>query len=391
MNRLKNLDYLIFIPYVILCAVGIVMVYSASANIGTQNGGSPLSYLVKQVAYVVMSFIIVMFMTAVNIDKLRNKSVLLFTWIVFIFALAGLLVFGKTVNGAAGWIPLGPINIQPAEFVKFYLIIQIAHSITSRSDDLMFSKREWCRVMVSIGFRALVLIVLIFLQPDLGGAAINFMIAFIMIMASGINWKYALGSIGGLVALVLFGIKFILIPISHTSFADSSYKIQRIIAFTDPFHHAQGAGQQLVNSYYAISNGGLFGVGLGNSIQKTGYLPEPNTDFIMSILTEELGAIAAVIVIGLVALIVARTILLGTRSKSQFQSLICYGIATYITIQTLFNIGGVVGLLPITGVTFPFVSYGGSSMLTLSLCLGLLLNISGRQRREREMTQLAVN
>ncbi len=125
-------------------------------------------------------------------------------------------------------------------------------------------------------------------------------------------------------------------------------------------------------------------MGLGNSVQKTGYLPEPNTDFIMSILTEELGAIVAFLVLALLTVIILRTVQIGVRSNSPYQSLICYGVATYMSIQTFFNMGGVLGVLPITGVTFPFISYGGSSILTLSFCLGVVLNISSRQRIARK-------
>ncbi|KIO95567.1 Cell division protein FtsW [Levilactobacillus brevis] len=151
----------------------------------------------------------------------------------------------------------------------------------------------------------------------------------------------------------------------------------------NPFEHSQSVGQQLVNSYYALSNGGIFGVGWGNSIQKTGYLPEPNTDFIMAILAEELGLITALAVIMLLFVIILRTTLVGVRSNSTYQALICYGAATYLTVQTLFNLGGVLGMLPITGVTFPFISYGGSSTWTLALVLGLVMNISARQKRYR--------
>ncbi|WP_369395645.1 FtsW/RodA/SpoVE family cell cycle protein [Lentilactobacillus senioris] len=126
------------------------------------------------------------------------------------------------------------------------------------------------------------------------------------------------------------------------------------------------------------------GVGLGNSIQKTGYLPEPNTDFIMAILSEELGVLTVIMILFLLMVIVCRCVLLGIRSNDTFQSLVCYGGATYLTVQSLFNIGGVIGALPITGVTFPFISYGGSSILTLSLCIGVILNISDKQRQERQ-------
>lgn len=391
MSRFKNLDYFLFIPYIIMSVIGIIMVYSASANIGIQNGGSPLSYFKKQLFYVILSVIIVVLMSRFKLSKLRNKQFLSSLEIIFFVVLVGLLAFGATINGAAGWIRVGPFSLQPAEFVKFFLIIRLANIIDAKQDIITRSAADWWGQLWPTMVRCGILIILIFAQPDAGGAAINFAIVFVIFMTSGISWKKAVSFLFGGVVLVYAAINFILVPMSKSSMFSNSYQLQRIIAFTNPFGHATGAGQQLVNSYYAISNGGLFGVGLGNSVQKTGYLPEPNTDFIMSILTEELGAIGAICVMALLTFIIARTVLIGIRSNSTYQSLICYGVATYLTIQTLFNMGGVLGALPITGVTFPFISYGGSSILTLSLCLGLVLNVSNRQREARRALQATTN
>ncbi|MDM7517509.1 FtsW/RodA/SpoVE family cell cycle protein [Lentilactobacillus sp. TOM.63] len=391
MSRFKNLDYFLFIPYIIMSVIGIIMVYSASANIGIQNGGSPLSYFKKQLFYVILSVIIVVLMSRFKLSKLRNKQFLSSLEIIFFVVLVGLLAFGATINGAASWIRVGPFSLQPAEFVKFFLIIRLANIIDAKQDIITRSAADWWGQLWPTMVRCGILIILIFAQPDAGGAAINFAIVFVIFMTSGISWKKAVSFLFGGVVLVYAAINFILVPMSKSSMFSNSYQLQRIIAFTNPFGHATGAGQQLVNSYYAISNGGLFGVGLGNSVQKTGYLPEPNTDFIMSILTEELGAIGAICVMALLTFIIARTVLLGIRSNSTYQSLICYGVATYLTIQTLFNMGGVLGALPITGVTFPFISYGGSSILTLSLCLGLVLNVSNRQREARRALQATTN
>lgn len=387
--RLKNLDYVIFIPYIIMSIIGVVMVYSASANIALQNGGSPLSYLIKQLIFVILSIVIVAVMTAMNIKYLRKQRFLKFLLYVFILVLIGLLVVGKTINGAAGWIHLGPVNIQPAEFVKFFLIIWLADVIDKGQPEITLSFRSWWDQMKWPLFFTAVLIGLILKQPDSGGAAINLSIAFILFNCSGYSWKRALTVIYGCVVAALLAFEFILVPMAKSDAFSDSYQLQRIVAFTNPFGHAQGTGQQVVNSYYAISNGGLFGVGLGNSVQKTGYLPEPNTDFIMSILTEELGAITAFLVLALLTIIILRTVQIGVRSNSTYQSLVCYGVATYMSIQTFFNMGGVLGVLPITGVTFPFISYGGSSILTLSFCLGLVLNISSRQRMARSSLKVA--
>ncbi len=354
------------------------MVYSASANINAQNGGSPFGYFIKQLSFALIGFILVMIVTSLNIKKLRSPMLLKVFGIILGIILLYLLFFGSKINGAAGWVHVGGLSIQPSEFTKFYLIILLADAITKNQSTLLDSPKSWWKEMEKPLIITIVIIGLIFLQPDTGGAAINFMIVFIMLMASGFSSKKALAGISAFFVAMIFLIYKVLPLLSGIKRFANSYQFQRIIAFTQPFSHAKTSGTQLVNSYYAISNGGLFGVGLGNSVQKTGYLPEPNTDFIMAVLTEELGAIGTFCVIVLLAIIILRTIQLGVKVDDPYQSLICYGVATYLTIQALFNFGGVVGLLPITGVTFPFISYGGSSMFALALCIGLVLNISRR-------------
>lgn len=381
MRKLKYLDYWLLVPYMILSIFGIVMVYSASADIGTQNGGSPGSYLVKQAIYVVLGLMILTVMVLMNLQKLRDKTVLKYAGYVALGSLFLLLVMGQTINGAAGWFHVGPVSIQPAEFVKFYLIIWLANVIAQRQDRIQLE--GWWVTMRQPLIICCGIVGLILLQPDLGGATINGAIIFVMILASGFNSRLAKTIFVG-AFFIIVGVFFpILIKISELGFAKKVYQLQRIVAFVNPFEHSQSVGQQLVNSYYALSNGGIFGVGWGNSIQKTGYLPEPNTDFIMAILAEELGLITALAVIMLLFVIILRTTLVGVRSNSTYQALICYGAATYLTVQTLFNLGGVLGMLPITGVTFPFISYGGSSTWTLALVLGLVMNISARQKRYR--------
>lgn len=381
MRKLKYLDYWLLVPYMILSIFGIVMVYSASADIGTQNGGSPGSYLVKQAIYVVLGLMILTVMVLMNLQKLRDKTVLKYAGYVALGSLFLLLVMGQTINGAAGWFHVGPVSIQPAEFVKFYLIIWLANVIAQRQDRIQLE--GWWVTMRQPLIICCGIVGLILLQPDLGGATINGAIIFVMILASGFNSRLAKTIFVGAFFIIVVFFFPILIKISELGFAKNVYQLQRIVAFVNPFEHSQSVGQQLVNSYYALSNGGIFGVGWGNSIQKTGYLPEPNTDFIMAILAEELGLITALAVIMLLFVIILRTTLVGVRSNSTYQALICYGAATYLTVQTLFNLGGVLGMLPITGVTFPFISYGGSSTWTLALVLGLVMNISARQKRYR--------
>ncbi|WP_137597952.1 FtsW/RodA/SpoVE family cell cycle protein [Paucilactobacillus kaifaensis] len=378
-KKFRFLDYYLVIPYLLLCLIGIVMVYSSSADIASQNGGSPTAYLIKQSLYVVMGLVVVWFITAMNIKILQSPRFLILFAAVLLGALLFVKLFGQAVNGAQGWINLGVINIQPAEVCKIFLILYLGRMLSQHENKIStdFFSSVGGPLLLSIIF-----VVLILIQPDLGGAVINGAIIMIMMLASGISWKK------GVIAIftIIFGFVLVVLPLLSRvaqSGAIHSYQLQRIVAFVNPFGTAQGAGSQLVNSYYALSNGGVFGVGLGNSIQKMGYLPEPNTDFIMAVIGEELGLITVVLIMCLLTIIVARIIWLGVRSADAYSSLVCYGVATFITIQTLFNVGGVTGLLPITGVTFPFVSYGGSSMLVLCTALGCVLNISARQARSR--------
>ncbi|KRM60055.1 FtsW/RodA/SpoVE family cell cycle protein [Secundilactobacillus malefermentans] len=385
MKKLKYLDYFIFVPFIILCAIGIVMVYSSSSNIAVQSGGTPLGYLKRQSTFVIIGLGLAYVVYRLNLERFRKAKTLFSIWVVFMVVLLGLLFFGKTVNGAAGWISFGSFSIQPAEFSKYFLIFLNAYYVANarRQSEMHLSVKNWWDELKAPMILSMLQILLILLQPDLGGAVINFAAIAVIWLASGMGIKKSASwLIGSLIAVY-----FILLPLAGilaNSGIVKSYKLQRIIAFENPFAHAQTVGQQLVNSYYALSNGGLFGVGLGRSIQKTGYLPEPNTDFIIAITAEELGLLFCLALILLLMVIIGRAVLIGIRSKNNFYSLLCYGIATYLSVQTFFNLGGVLGMLPITGVTFPFVSYGGSSMITASVAIGTLLNISAKEKYNRE-------
>jgi cell division protein FtsW len=168
----------------------------------------------------------------------------------------------------------------------------------------------------------------------------------------------------------------------NPTFITKRYQYQRVLAMLHPFQMEKTAGAQLVNSFYAISNGGIFGVGLGNGIQKRGYLPEPHTDFIIAVISEELGLVGVIVVLGLLAIIVIRIIQIGIRAKKNYDSLVCYGVATMFMTQIILNVGGSIGLVPLTGVTLPFLSYGGSSMLILSIALGIVLNLDATRKFE---------
>lgn len=383
-QKLRYLDYSILIPYLILSTIGVILVYSASSDILLVNGFSPSVYMKRQIIYFVAAFLffgIPCFALKLKIFKNR-KFVMSYLGISF-FMLFFLIVLkvishGKAaINGAVGWINLGFINIQPVEVAKLSLVLYLAF-VLSRRDGKFVPGQIWHNLFgpTVISF---MMIGLVILEPDFGGSAILFMIVFVMYSVSGIPTKLAVYWLIGLfVGIVLL---MLVLLVWTPGFIKDSYQFQRLLAFVHPFKLEKTGGAQLVNSYYAIHNGGLFGVGLGNSMQKRGYLPEPYTDFILSITAEELGVIGAIVIISLLFFLMWRIMEVGIHADSQFNALVCFGVVTMIFTETLFNVGAVLGLLPITGVTLPFISYGGSSMIVLTAALGLVLNISAAEKK----------
>lgn len=369
-------DYYLMVPYLVLCMIGIVMVYSASSAIEMQNGGNPTSYLIKQTIYVIMGIGCLIFGANYPLRHYRTPRFLRDSTLVMVGMLLFVLVLSHAVNGAKGWINLGVINIQPVEICKIYFILYLSDRmarVRARNDHFISSGGgPWLVVALCL--------LLIVLQPDIGGMAINVMIVAVLFLACDFRWSFGIS-----VLLIIPTMCYLLVEKAVESGLIHGYRMARFVAFLNPFGNASGSGSQLVNSYYAISNGGVFGSGLGNSVQKMGYLPEPNTDFIMSITSEELGLVGVSVILILLMIIICRMIQIGVRSNSMYEMLLCYGSATFILIEAFFNIGGVLGLLPITGVTFPFISYGGSSMLILSFTVGIIMNISIHQNKQRAL------
>ncbi|WP_125707082.1 FtsW/RodA/SpoVE family cell cycle protein [Lacticaseibacillus porcinae] len=387
MKKLRYLDYYILVPYLILIAIGVVMVYSASAYwIQNQYGQAETSVMIRQVAFAIVGFFIAVFFYYFKLDVFTHPRAQKVMWIVTFGLLIYLTILSHfrpsaAVNGATAWIQLGPIHIQPTELAKMTVILYLAHMFSSRQQTLFepdFSFKKFGQPLVMVGL----CILLVFFQPDTGGAAIIIGITVVMLAASGIKVIYGV-SWAGLLAVLLGAGYWVLSNVSFPKSWQQSYQVRRLLAAVHPFAMRKLEGNQVVNSLVAIAHGGFFGVGLGNSSQKLGYLPEPYTDFILAVIAEELGMIGAMVVVGLIFFLILRFYLLGVRAKHTYQALIAYGIATMMLIQTVFNVGAVLGLIPVTGVTLPFISYGGSSMLVLSAAIGIMLNISAQQQRAK--------
>ena len=374
-------DYRIFIVYLLLMTIGVIAVYSASSEILLINGFKATVYGQKQLLYAFFGVLICLACYSINLDYLRRGKLLLWLLVIVAGLLVYVLFFGQAVNGAKGWINLGPINIQPLELAKLVLTLYLARMLAKADGRLV--RGHIISQLLPTAIIAGLLMILVLIEPDFGGTAIIFCLVLIMYSVSGIPTGYILLSIIGITVLVVGG--FSLIVAWNPSFLQDIYVYKRFIAFLHPFKTAANEGTQLVNSYYAIHNGGLFGLGLGNSIQKRGYLPEPYTDFILSIIAEEVGSLGALVVLGLLFYLMILIMERGVKAQSQYSTLICFGVTAIIFFQTLFNVGAVLGLMPITGVTLPFISYGGSSLWVLSAAIGLVLNVTAEEKIRQEV------
>lgn len=376
----KYFDYRIFIVYLLLMTIGVIAVYSASSEILLINGFKATVYGQKQLIYAFFGVVICLACYSINLDYLRRGKRLLWLVIAVWILLIYVIIFGQAVNGAKGWIDIGPVNIQPLELAKLVLILYLARML-SKADGYLVHGKIISRLLPSALIAGFTMF-WVMIEPDFGGTAILFCLVLIMYSVSGIPTGYALLSLIGITILVVGG--FSLIVAWNPSFLQDVYVYKRFIAFLHPFKTAANEGAQLVNSYYAIHNGGLFGLGLGSSIQKRGYLPEPYTDFILSIITEEVGSLGALVVLGLLFYLMILIMERGVKAQSQYSTLICFGVTAIIFFQILFNVGAVLGLMPITGVTLPFISYGGSSLWVLSAAVGLVLNVTAEERIRQE-------
>lgn len=390
-EKLRRLDPWILIPYLLLVVIGIIMVYSASSGELIASNLSPTMYLKRQAIFAVVGLIGAALTYIFPAHFWYSKG----TVMIAVISTLGLLLLLRLIshfnpsaaqNGAVGWINVGPFNIQPVEIAKLTLVLYFAY-ILGRREKKLINKRPGQVFAAPLALTA-VFIFLTLIQPDLGGALILAFITVVLIGASGVAWWFTV--VGGAGILALFGVLVNIIGhLNKSSFflkisGLKLYQLDRFRSFLHPFQLEQHGGAQLVNSYYAINNGGWFGRGLGNSIQKLGYLPEPYTDFILSITAEELGVVGATLILILLGFLIVRSLLIGMRSRNTYHMLVCYGVSAILFVQTLINVGGLLGLIPITGVTLPFISYGGSSIIILSICMGLVLNISATEKRKRE-------
>lgn len=401
-DKRQLLNYSILIPYLILSVIGLVMVYSTTSANQIINGGNPFRTVINQAAFWVISLVAIYIIYRMKLSFLRKKSVI-YSVIAVEVALLAISRLFPPINGAHGWIPLpGAGNLQPAEYLKLIIIWYLAHIFAQQQAEIRtydyqaLIKGKWIpREFFDWRVISLLLLGLVATLPDLGNATIIGLIIVTMISVSGIAYLWFASAVLSIVAIATFvlGTIRILGVDSVAKIPLFGYIARRFSAFFDPFGNATGSGLQLTHSYYAMSNGGWFGRGLGNSIEKKGYLPEAHTDYAFSIVVEELGFVGASLILGLLFFLIIRIIIVGIRARSPFNSMMALGTAGMLLIQTFVNIGGIAGIIPATGVTFPFVSQGGSSLLIISIAIAFVLNIDANEKRrliEEEIEKILV-
>lgn len=387
------LNYSILIPYLILSIIGLIVVYSTTSALAIQSGVSSIRMVRTQALFFILSLLTIALIYKFSLNFLRNKKVL--TFVIFIEVI--LLILSRfitdTVNGAHGWLTIpGGFSIQPAEYLKVILVWYLALIFSKRQDEIQdydyqaLTHNEWIpRNLNDWRWLTVILIGIVVIMPDLGNATILALTVLVMIAVSGVGYRWftsLLGLVVGASTLVLGSIWIIGVD-RVAKIPVFGYVAKRFSAFFNPFNDLSGAGHQLANSYYAMSNGGWFGLGLGNSIEKQGYLPEAHTDFVFAIVIEELGFIGASLILALLFFLILRIILVGIRAKNPFNSMMAIGIGGMILVQTFINIGGISGLIPSTGVTFPFLSQGGNSLWVLSVAIAFVLNIDASEKRAK--------
>jgi len=358
-RKLKS-DKLLFTATLVLVCASLVMVYSASAVIGMeQYGQRPMFFLFKQATFALLGLLLMPVLMRVDYRHYRQPVVIWSALVLLGLALVAVL-FGPRLNGARRWFNLAGVGVQPSEFAKLVIIFFVAAILERRMDridDLKYS-------LLPIAIALVVVVALIMLQPDLGTALSIVLIVSTMIFAAGINYRYIIG-------LVLVSL-----PAAYIVLMSADYRRRRMLVFLNPWEDPLGDGFQVIQSLIAVGTGGVFGRGLMAGVQKLFYLPYPHTDFIYSVIGEELGLVGSTLVLACFCVIAWRGLRTAMRAPDRFGAFVALGVTAMVTIQAFFNISVTLGLLPTKGIPLPFVSFGGSSLLVSMIGMGILLNVS---------------
>lgn len=355
---MKKINISLFILIILLSLFGLIMIYSASYVWADYKFNDTFKYVKNQGMFLILGIILMYLVSKFNFENYYKYSNKIF--IICFILLVLVLIFGTEKNGSKSWFGIGSFGVQPSEFMKLAMIIFTSKYLYNNRKDLGNIKKG---VIPILGL-TLIVFGLIMLQPDFGTGMILVMGVIGLLFAGGVSIKFFLKTL----VIGLLGVIALIIA--------APYRLKRILSFLNPWEDPLGSGFQIIQSLYAIGPGGLFGFGLGGSRQKHFYLPEPQTDFIFSIISEEFGFVGILIVALLFISIIAIGIKIALKCENLFGKYLAFGIIFSLGFQALLNLMVVVGLIPVTGVTLPFLSYGGSSLMITLISMGIVLNIS---------------
>ena len=357
-RKLKS-DRVLFVTTILLVGLSIVMVYSASALVALERYQEPYRFLTKQLMWAALG---IAFLGVVMRIDYRNYRDPAFIWsglgLVTVALVA--VLFSPPHNSARRWFGIGGLGVQPSELAKLSAIFFVAARLERR----MHRINDIGYALLPIGLVVAGLVALIVVEPDFGTAMSLAIIAAVMVFAAGVNYTYLVG--GALAAL----------PVIVMLVMGSAYRRRRVLAFLNPWEDPLGDGFQIIQSYIAVGTGGVAGRGLMNGVQKLFYLPEPHTDFIYAVISEELGLIGATLVLACFCVITWRGLRIALRAPDSFGALLAIGLTTMVVVQAFVNMSVVLGLMPTKGIPLPLVSAGGSSLIINLLGIGVLLNVS---------------
>lgn len=360
----RSVEILLVVSVILISIFGIIMIYSASSIWAEYKYNDPLKYVKNQALFFIIGLILMFLVSKINYKFYLKKSNILLIGCIILLILVLIPGVGMVRNGSRSWFGIGSFGIQPSEFTKLALIIFTSKYLMNNEKNMKNIKKGVLPILYVLFF----VFGLIMLQPDFGTGMIIVISIIGLLFVGGVSMKFFIG-LGIIGVLGITGLIII-----------APYRLARILSFLNPWSDPLGSGFQIIQSLYAIGPGGLFGFGFLNSRQKHFYLPEPQTDFIFSIISEEFGFLGIVIVVTLFLTIIITGFKISKNCKDLFGKYLSFGIMFQLSFQALLNLMVVVGLIPVTGVTLPFLSYGGSSLLITLCSIGVILNISRYER-----------
>jgi rod shape determining protein RodA len=362
-SPLRHLDFALVLAPIVISGLGLLMIYSATHTQLEQAGGDPLNFVKRQAAAIVLGIIAMAIMTIIDYRKLRELA--LFGYAGTVILLVAVLGIGVQVKGAQARFDVGPIQIQPGELAKLFVILVLAGYCALHRGDLDLQRLAVALVIAGVP------IALIMLQPDLGTDLVLMFIVFTMLAVAGIRGRH-------LVILLLLSVTVAILAVNFGVLKD--YQIERLTSFAQEGKDVERSGYNQEQSKITIGTGGLTGQGLFKGTQTTGaYVPEQHTDFIFTVVGEELGFVGGAVLLALFALIVWRIWRAARLANDLFGTLCCMGVLAMIVFQVFENVGMTMGIMPITGIPLPWMSYGGSSVIVSFACIGLVANIHMRR------------